>query len=268
MAWCALSSQLSAMACVLALSCALACGGSDFQSKNDSLGARASGGGGAAPGSSGAGSGALGGASPGGGPSGTGGAASSGGVASSGGQGGSSAGGAPAGTVQLVTSYDRDCANDGECVLVVEGDVCGCSGCQNAAISGAALATWDADRKRIYCPLSGVPTNCPAIACLAMLPACVNGLCVARYRRDIDAATYDATCRADTDCSLIYTGEVCSSCRCATAAVNASGYAAYQKDVAGVQCTPVPAACDCAARTSVSCALPTTPGLGTCVVGP
>lgn len=268
MACCALSSQLGAMASALALSCALACSGGDFQSKSDSVGTRDSGGDGAAIGSGGAGAGAAGGASSGGGsPNEAGGAVGSGGVASSGGQGGSSAGGAPASTIQLVTSYDRTCTNDGECVLVAEGDVCGCPGCHNAAISGAAQAAWDADRKRIYCPLSGMPT-CVAISCVAMLPACVNGLCVARYRRDIDAATYDATCRGNTDCNLIYTAEVCSSCRCATAAVNASGYAQYQKDVAGVQCTPVPASCDCAPRTSVSCQLPTTTGLGTCVVGP
>jgi hypothetical protein len=54
-------------------------------------------------------------------------------------------------------------------------------------------------------------------------PACVNGLCVARYQRNVDATKYDATCRANTDCNLIYTGEVCSSCRCGTATVNASG---------------------------------------------
>lgn len=269
MACCARSSQLAVMALVLALSFALACSGSDFQSKSHLLGGRDASGDGGAQGSGSGGASASGGASgEGAGPSGTGGAVGSGGVSSSGGQGGSSAGGAPTSTIQLVTSYDRVCTNDGECVLVAEGDVCGCPGCHNAAIAGGAQAAWDADRKRIYCPLPSVPMVCPAFACVAMLPACVNGLCVARYRRDIDATNYDASCRANTDCNLIYTGEVCSSCRCGTAAVNASGYAEYQKDVAGVQCTPVPAACDCAARTSVSCKLPTTPDLGTCVVGP
>jgi hypothetical protein len=284
MAFCARSPRWSVTAVMLTLSSVLACGGGAFATKDDSSGTRDSGGASSYPGSGGAADagtlasggkavsgsgGATGNGGRGlGGAGGAGGSGASGGVGSTGGKGGSSAGGAPTSTIQLVTSYDRICTNDGECVVVVEGDVCGCLGCHGAAIARSAQPAWDADRKRIYCPAYGAPMICPAIACAQMLSACVNGLCVARYRHDIDPAKYDTSCRASTDCEFIYTGEVCSSCRCGTAAVNVTGYAQYQKDIAGDQCTPGPSVCDCAPRTSVSCQLPTTPGLGICVMGP
>lgn len=274
--------QRNAIAAAFASCGVVACGGNAFESNdgassggtissNDSGGSEDAGttssGGALAMAGGTTGSGGYGSASAGG-AIGVSGDVGAGGVTSKGGGGGSSAGGAPTSTIELATSYDRTCETDDECLLVNEGDVCGCPGCRGAAIARTAGSAWDADRARIYCPAYGAPTSCPAIACAAMLPACVAHLCVARYRHDIDATKYDATCRVSADCKLIYTGEVCSPCHCATAAINASGYSNYQTEVESVQCTPGPSACDCAPRTTVSCELPMTTGLGTCVVGP
>jgi hypothetical protein len=286
MAYRARSPRRSFATVLVTLSSSLACGGGAFATKDDPGGPGDSGkssfirgsGGAADSGANGSGGqtasgsgGAVGGSGHGLGGNGGHGASDAGGAGgtvSAGGKGGSSSGGAPTSTVQLVTSYDRACTTDGDCVVVVEGDVCGCPGCRGAAIARSAQATWDADRKRIYCPAYGAPTTCPAIACAPMLPACNGGLCVARYPHNVDASQYDSSCRTNADCKLIYTGEVCSACQCATAAVNGTGYASYEKDVASDHCTPGPSACDCAPRTAVSCQLPVTMGLGKCVVGP
>src|SRR6185295_6615515 len=96
------------------------------------------------------------------------GGAGSGGVSNGGttaGAGGTGTGGAPSSTIQLVTAYDRSCTNDSECVMVAEGDVCGCPLCHNASIASSAQAKWDADRKQIYCPVSGTPIPCPGVNC-------------------------------------------------------------------------------------------------------
>jgi hypothetical protein len=150
---------------------------------------------------------------------------------------------------------------------VTEGNVCGCQGCQNAAISQAAQATWTADRARIQCP-PVPPTPCPAFSCIQILASCGGGRCTARRPVIIDAASYDTTCRTDSDCKTIYTGEVCSACKCATAAVNTAGFAQYQKDIAGVACTPGPMLCDCVAIGVAHCKVDATMTLGTCTTGP
>jgi hypothetical protein len=144
--------------------------------------------------------------------------------------------------------------------------VCGCPLCHNASIAGSAQAKWDADRKQIYCPVSGAPIGCPGISCRALVPACVNQLCVARQPVIIDVTTYDTSCRTDSDCRLIYGGEVCSACRCLTAAVNLGAYTEYQNQVSAVQCTPPPVACDCAAQTQFACVGATQTALGACTL--
>src|SRR5512144_2658975 len=46
-------------------------------------------------------------------------------------------------TVVDVTEYDQSCQNDGDCALVVDGDIC--CGCPNAAINHSDLDRYQAD---------------------------------------------------------------------------------------------------------------------------
>jgi hypothetical protein len=60
----------------------------------------------------------------------------------------------------------------------------------------------------------------------------------------IDAADYDQTCQAATDCRAIFTGDVCD-CGCSTAAINVADYTAYVDDrgspSCSTDCEPCPA---------------------------
>lgn len=195
----------------------------------------------------------------------------SGGATGSGGTGGTvGAGGAGGGiTTQWAKDYPQKCDTDYGCTLVTQGEVCGCPGCPNAAIASSAQTQWDADRSKIDCgPPPPQPTPCPAIDCVQMLASCGDGLCYARQPTYIFGDKYDASCLLDTDCKVIFTGEVCNPCQCGTAAVNASGYQQYQHDISGVKCTPGPSACDCAPQTAVKCKLSGTLGsVGVCTIG-
>jgi len=44
---------------------------------------------------------------------------------------------------------------------------------------------------------------------------------------EIDLATYDRSCRTDSDCIPIATGTVCPGCMCSSAAINVSGRDRY-----------------------------------------
>lgn len=227
------------------------------------------------------GSGARGG-SGGGGTSGSGAAGGSGGSGNAGGmgaEGGSgNAGGMGAGghsgsggsgaasTEQWAADYDQSCEFDGDCSLVPQGDKCACPTCQSGAVNNGVFDPYQQDWQAIMCPM-GVP-DCPAIACEQELPACTEkGKCYARPPKYIDAADYPQTCEQPSDCHAIFTGEVCSSCQCATAAVNDEGYEQYRADVEAVDCTPGPSVCDCAPQLGVTCLIDLMGGTGRCVMG-
>jgi hypothetical protein len=58
-----------------------------------------------------------------------------------------------------------------------------------------------------------------------------GGSCV-----DIDLSSYDVSCKADTDCIEITSGQVCSgSCTCGGSSVNASEQARYQAQLSSLQ---------------------------------
>ncbi len=167
---------------------------------------------------------------------------------------------------QIASAYDQACTFDGDCSVVTEGPICDCGACPNAAIDTTAESLWAADRASVHCPACGPSAPCPQ-----KLAACANGACIARVPLIIVAKDYAATCRADSDCKVIPTGEVCSACACSAAAVNLTSYATYESAVAGVQCNPGPSRCNCAAPVNAHCAFATDAGaatLGACVLGP
>lgn len=243
-----------------------ACGGSAFGTAGDGASGEgggsgvtgtASGSGGAEGGTSSSGTSSSSSGTTGTGTTGTGTSSSgSGGTTGSTGSGstGSGAGGA-ASTEQWAKDYDQSCDFDEDCVTVVEGDACGCVGCESAAVNREVVEKYQSDWNSIECPPDLPDLVCPAIACALRLPACTSmGLCAARNPLYIEADNYDRSCETDEDCHLISTGEACSACQCSYSAVNERGYEQYQQDLEGVDCTPGPSVCDCAGPGAVHCA--------------
>jgi hypothetical protein len=193
----------------------------------------------------------------------TGNAGSTGGSSGSG-MGGSSGG---ANTEQWAADYDQSCDFDSHCTLVQQGDKCACPTCDTGAVSSSEAEHYQSDWESIMCP-PGEPGVCPAIACAEQLATCTeSGKCYAREPTYIDAANYPKTCEQPSDCHVIFTGEVCSSCQCATAAVNRDGYEQYREDVESVDCSPGPNVCDCAPQLEVTCLVDVTgEGKGQCVM--
>ncbi|MEW5855131.1 MAG: hypothetical protein AB2A00_40520 [Myxococcota bacterium] len=76
------------------------------------------------------------------------------------------------------TDYDRSCSADSDCVVIEEGDPCGCT-CPNAAINGKDKARYDQDRafvERMCNPLGPV---CMA-DCIGGTAHCQSGSCAFR----------------------------------------------------------------------------------------
>lgn len=254
------------------------CGGATFQGGGDdgSGGDGASGGSAGSNGAKGGGSGSSGsagksaggsaGASAGSGGSG-GGAVGGSGNAAMGGSSGSGGSGA-ANTSQWAAEYDQGCEIDGHCALVQQGDKCACPTCDNGAVNHGVFDQYQSDWQAIMCPMRGPDIECPAVACAEQRASCTEkGKCYARVPTYIDAANYPQTCEQPSDCHAIFTGEVCSSCQCATAAVNDEGYDQYRADIEAVDCTPGPTECDCAPQLGVTCLIDVTSGTGRCTTG-
>src|SRR5215472_8320315 len=73
------------------------------------------------------------------------------------------------------TDYNQSCQTVADCVLINQGDVCGCPGCGNAAINASDQSRYESDynsRKQ----LCGPPQACPA-SCMLVYPTCVGGKC-------------------------------------------------------------------------------------------
>jgi hypothetical protein len=155
-------------------------------------------------------------------------------------------------TKLYASAYDQSCENDSQCSLVVEGDACLCANCVNAAVSRAAVDAYQADWEAIECPVEQIDIGCGP-GCMDILPACVSGTCTTRTPVYIEEADFDRTCVEDNDCHLIFTGEICSDCRCATAAVNTGAFATYEAMLEAATCTPAPSLCDCAPPSAFSC---------------
>jgi len=62
---------------------------------------------------------------------------------------------------------------------------------------------------------------------LGLLPACGG--------TTIDPTSYQRGCAADTDCSVVYGGDVCAACLCPNAGIATEDLARFQKDTASMQ---------------------------------
>jgi hypothetical protein len=212
-----------------------------------------------------------------GGTSGRGGAGGSGALGGTGNPGGSAGTSGSAGsggtgamsTEQWASEYEQGCEFDANCSLVVQGDKCGCPNCDNGAVNHGVLAQYQSDWEAIQCPMGGPDVICPEIACQEQLASCSKeGKCYARTPTYIDGANYPKSCQLPGDCHVIITGEVCASCRCATAAVNQEGYDQYLSDIDGIDCNPGQNPCDCAPQLDATCLIDVMGGgIGECVVG-
>lgn len=150
------------------------------------------------------------------------------------------------------SDFEQTCADDSECLLVAEGDICECAPCENAAVSTSAFEDYETQRLGVVCedPISAqilCSQDCPRV-----VSACDQNRCTAREQNFVEQDRYDNTCDSDSDCVLIYLGEVCSVCRCETAAIRMDELEKYQIDTrAG--CTPPDTTCDCEQATQVAC---------------
>ncbi|MEW6430020.1 MAG: hypothetical protein AB1730_00820 [Myxococcota bacterium] len=86
----------------------------------------------------------------------------------------------PGSTVMDASRYDQSCAQDADCAVVYEGDVCAPCGCPNAAINAGSLAAWNAEasRARQWCgPVPAVACGpCPTRVARCVSQACTTAL--------------------------------------------------------------------------------------------
>jgi hypothetical protein len=112
----------------------------------------------------------------------------------------STSGGGP--TTIKASDYNQTCQSNADCVLVNDGDLCGCLACGSAAINHSAQAQFqaDADQRKKSC--SGPPTACPAIACAYAVAVCnagICGICRTPGCANADGGTSDAAPEAGAD---------------------------------------------------------------------
>jgi len=141
--------------------------------------------------------------------------------------------------------YDQSCTWDSDCTLVWGGDVCGCGMICPGSIATSAEQQFQDDVSAVDCS-NAEPKACPGAACQEQIAICSSGSCNTTPKVSITASQFDQSCDVDADCMLISTGQVCSTCNCARAAINVSDAQAYQQAVGDVDCNPGPEACDCA----------------------
>ncbi len=73
--------------------------------------------------------------------------------------------------------YDRSCTTDDNCVLVVDGDVCGLCRCDNSAIRQTAHGDYSAGFDDIGSNCAPPPDDAVCGACYEAEPRCINGQC-------------------------------------------------------------------------------------------
>lgn len=150
-----------------------------------------------------------------------------------------------------ISQFDQTCEWDTDCEVVDE-YFCGCS-CQDAAINKSDMEAYRQATAAINCPPPPTPPE-PTVscgACAQTIPACFEGVCIARQPFFIEPPNYDVQCEIDDDCVLIFEGELCSNCKCGGIAVNKESY--EERTPVEAQCTPGPSVCDCAAWSNVRC---------------
>ncbi len=147
-----------------------------------------------------------------------------------------------------VTDYGQSCNQNTDCVIVPDGDVClaGCS-CSDKAIAESDEAAFNADFDAINATCGPIPAGTPCAGCVESLPICVGGSCTTREVRMVTTEGVDKSCTVDDDCTVVYEGDVCSTCKCPGAAIAKSAEPAYNSAFQGNECgTSEACAADCA----------------------
>jgi hypothetical protein len=90
----------------------------------------------------------------------------------------------PGTIVQPATKYDRSCAVDDDCMLVLQGNRCDCE-CPSAAIAKTARPRYEADRAALPACTLGV---CDVECTPTPAAACVGGQCEERSLPDAGAS--------------------------------------------------------------------------------
>ena len=160
----------------------------------------------------------------------------------------SSAGTGGDGTTLDAADYDQSCSLNSECVVVTDGDVClaGCA-CADAAVAASAEAAFRADFDAIDATCGPIPDGTPCAGCQESFPICVGGSCTTRVAREVSAEGVDKSCTVDDDCTVVFEGDVCDTCKCPSAAIAKSAEAGYNAAFQGNECgTSEPCAVDCA----------------------
>ena len=152
------------------------------------------------------------------------------------------------GTTIDVTDYDQSCNQNSDCVIVPDGDVClsGCS-CSDTAIAESAEAAFNADFDAINETCGPIPAGTPCAGCQESAPICVGGSCTTRVVRQVSTEGVDKSCTVDDDCTVVFEGDVCSTCKCPGAAIAKSAEPGYNSAFQGNECgMSEPCAADCA----------------------
>lgn len=115
----------------------------------------------------------------------------------------------------FAADYDQSCSQPADCVLVTEGDYCGCRVCPNAAISATDLQAFEDDAAAARDSCSQVETACgsldeerahQAASCGDLLAVCDSGTCAAKMPEDITGPVVDVVdraCEDDSDCTTV-----------------------------------------------------------------
>lgn len=140
--------------------------------------------------------------------------------------------------------FERGCQWDSECSPIVEGDMCECHVCDNAAIHEDAVDDYWSTRELRQC---SPPPECPAIGCGEHLVAhCgADDLCELRQGVVRGEDDFDRSCQDNEDCALVSFGEVCRDCAiCSNGAINADAVDEFDAAGEGVVCRSN-VDCDC-----------------------
>jgi hypothetical protein len=149
------------------------------------------------------------------------------------------------------STYDTSCSTNSDCMPITAGTLCSPSCfCGGATINVDGQARYNAEVAPITdegcpCPYAGTPTcsNHQCILCKggpndppACYPDASTGLCV-----DVNASSFDRSCKVDSDCIEVATGALCTGqCRCPTDTISASAQGAYDMAIAPILNGPPP----------------------------
>lgn len=156
-----------------------------------------------------------------------------------------------------LSSYDKSCNVDTDCVEITSGTICnGSCECGGSAININGQARYQAQ-------VAGItPSGCPCFD--GGKPTCVNHTCTlctpgsggscsvtvdagpppadAAACVNIEVSTYDQSCTTSSDCVEVTAGMVCTGeCSCGGSLINVDGQPRYDEATAGI----VPAMCSC-----------------------